>query len=296
MNKSNSSSLSTLSSRIHSIFERPIPRSRVSPQFSINCGLETHIPPSSYYYNGLKRGGNPREPYLVFQYTLDGYGIFQTPQKKWILEPENAFFAIIPSSHAYYFPSSSKQWTFFWIIFQHTYLAQRIQNRQAQSGPVLRISPESPLLGKSIDLIELIASSNPHDELTLEQILFEWLIQYERLVNQTLYPQQEREKLLKEVRSYILANLSQKFGVSEVASFYGMSRSHFSHFFKKKTGYLPYDYILHIRLEEASHLLLTQKDKLEVIAQKTGFTDANHLCKIFRKHFHMTPGTFRKQT
>jgi transcriptional regulator GlxA family with amidase domain len=44
-----------------------------------------------------------------------------------------------------------------------------------------------------------------------------------------------------------------------------------------------------------TRLLAGTDEKLETIARQTGFADANHLCKVFRRHLQVSPGEYRKQ-
>jgi transcriptional regulator GlxA family with amidase domain len=50
-----------------------------------------------------------------------------------------------------------------------------------------------------------------------------------------------------------------------------------------------------VRLEEVARQLVQTDATLATVASETGFADANHLCKAFRRHYHLSPGTFRKQ-
>jgi len=50
---------------------------------------------------------------------------------------------------------------------------------------------------------------------------------------------------------------------------------------------------MEVRLEEALKRLRTGA-KLETIAAQTGFADANHFCKVFRRHFLSSPGAYRE--
>ncbi len=50
-----------------------------------------------------------------------------------------------------------------------------------------------------------------------------------------------------------------------------------------------------VRLEAAARHLAESDDTLDTIAAQTGVADANHLCKVFRRHYHLSPGTYRKQ-
>lgn len=101
--------------------------------------------------------------------------------------------------------------------------------------------------------------------------------------------------MLQQVRAAVSSSLRQPLGVEKLAERYAMSRSHFSHYFKSVTGTTPAHFITQVRLDEVIHLLLHTSLKLEEVADETGFADANHLCKVFRRHLHMSPGELRSQ-
>jgi AraC family transcriptional regulator len=104
-----------------------------------------------------------------------------------------------------------------------------------------------------------------------------------------------RERVLADVRDMVLASEGRRLDVEEVASMRGMSRSAFSHWFKAATGIPPAQWITQVAMDEAVRLLLTGDLKLEAVARQTGFADANHFCKSFRRRFHTSPGEFRRQ-
>ncbi len=74
-----------------------------------------------------------------------------------------------------------------------------------------------------------------------------------------------------------------------------MSRSAFSHHFRNSTGMTPALFATRVRLEEALNRLLHSDQKLESIAEMTGFGDATHFCKVFRRHYYVSPGEYRKR-
>jgi AraC-like DNA-binding protein len=76
----------------------------------------------------------------------------------------------------------------------------------------------------------------------------------------------------------------------------GMSRVRFTQYFKEITGLTPASFIVQVRISEAARLLVRSNLKLSTIANLTGFGDATHFCKVFRRHFLMTPDTYRHVT
>lgn len=279
--------------------EKPSVYQRVGPpdsqSFLYGSACETRLFGEKYFWHGLKRGGDPAHPFVIFQYTLEGRGVFIEKHKKQKIEPQMAFTAIVPSDHVYYLPSDSTGWTFFWLSTSHPYIVSRIEQRVKTAGSLLKLPPESMLLLQAYKLLASMYQTPLQDPFREEQALFDFLVEYERAVFHLLHPSSEREQMLQQVKAAVLSSLQQPLGVDELAERYAMSRSHFSHAFKSVTGMTPARFIIQVRLDEAIHLLLHTTLKLEEVASETGFADANHLCKVFRRHLHMSPGELRSQ-
>jgi AraC-like DNA-binding protein len=268
---------------------------RTATEWQLFAGAETRSR-EHYSWHGLKRSADPQHPYLVFQFTLRGRGAFDFEGKTVALRPGDAFAAVVPSDHCYYLPRNSASWSFFWLTAYHTYIVRRLAPLVAAAGPVFHIPPDTKLLARSLTLWDEQQNPTGGDALAREQSLFEWMFEFERFCHSVLYPQAERDRWLNDVRHRVMDNLSRSHGVEELAEAQGLSRSHFSHRFKAATGISPAAWIQQIRLEEAARRLAHTDDKLEMIAREVGLGDANHLCKVFRRRFHLSPGEFRRQT
>ena len=271
---------------------------RYAPTVLTLGGLETRTQPERYHWDGLQRGADPTHPFVLFQVTLAGQGAFEDRRSAAErLICGRGFAAVIPSTHRYYLPEDSPEWTFFWIILRHPYLARRIGERQQAMGgaaSVLDLTPESPLLLSAISLL----TDRFADSFAEESAIFQFLIAYERHVHTcltTLSDLSERERLLFALRRQVMEALSEPVAVINAARVEGMSRTQFSHYFKSMTGTAPAAYMAQIRLEEAARRLVQTDITLAALAEETGFADANHLCKAFRRHYHLSPGAFRRQ-
>jgi AraC-like DNA-binding protein len=259
------------------------------------AGLETIRPGDHYYWDGLKRKGDPAHPFLVFQYTLAGYGVYTEGGAAQKVLPKMAFSAIIPSEHVYYLPPESTGWTFFYLMLNHPYVVSRVSQQKKALGALITIEPDQILLVQAFKIFESVCTRTFRDRFAQEQALFNFLIEYERLVYRLSQGNNLRESVLEEVRLYVVNNLDKPLGVQEIAATRGMSRSHFSHFFKEATGLAPAQFIQSIRLEEAAHSLLETDQKIVTIAANSGFANTTHFCKVFKQHFHLSPGEFRRQ-
>lgn len=86
----------------------------------------------------------------------------------------------------------------------------------------------------------------------------------------------------------------KKWQLADLARRYGMCASGFGRKFREVTGIPPLKYCRLLRLEQVREELLTSSIPVEVLAEKYGFTDSNHLIKLFKKRYGMTPLAFRK--
>ena len=82
--------------------------------------------------------------------------------------------------------------------------------------------------------------------------------------------------------------------VNALAAEYGMSRTHFSHLFRARTGLTPAHFATEVRIHEAARMLLETRTPLKQIAVACGFANANHFCKVFRRIQHVSPKSYRR--
>jgi AraC family transcriptional regulator of arabinose operon len=72
-----------------------------------------------------------------------------------------------------------------------------------------------------------------------------------------------------------------------------LSASHFGHLFSAELGISPLNALRLMRLEEAALQLRHTQDTVERIAEATGFASTSHLSREFRRHFGVSPRTYR---
>jgi AraC family transcriptional regulator len=100
---------------------------------------------------------------------------------------------------------------------------------------------------------------------------------------------------LKRVLEYIAANLASEIRLEDMASVADLSVFHFARAFRSSTGVTPHQYVLQRRIDIVKILLRTHNWNLENIASATGFADASHLTKAFRRQTGTTPKTWQRQ-
>jgi AraC-like DNA-binding protein len=200
---------------------------------------------------------------------------------------------LLPSAHRYYLPADSESWTFFWLVVQHPFVSDRVRQLRDVEDAVQRWDVGSAPLEAAAALFESACLGKLRDVWTFEAMLFSWLLETERELHARRYPRDERQRLLDETRRLVRDRVRQPPGIAELAGIHRMERTTFSRKFKAATGLTPAAFVTEVRLEEALKLLRDDA-KLDDIAAETGFADANHFCKAFRRRFHSSPGAYRR--
>jgi AraC-like DNA-binding protein len=203
-------------------------------------------------------------------------------------------FVFNPSQQRCYLPEASPGWTFLWIGISHPYLRGRVSKQVDTTGHLLDIRPDGELMNRVLRLIRGTVKKEFRDHLETELALFEFVVTFERWAQQTVETGVEQQRLVDEVRAQIVAKLPEAIAVGALAAKFGMSRSHFSHLFRERTGLTPAHFATEVRIQEAIRMLLDSRVPLQAIAEACGFSSASHFCKVFRRHRHLSPSAFRQ--
>jgi AraC-like DNA-binding protein len=94
-------------------------------------------------------------------------------------------------------------------------------------------------------------------------------------------------------RDMLMASMTGRITLSELARECSLSRSHFARAFKATTGVAPHQWLLAARIERTKVLLATSAKTIEEIAEECGFADQSHFRRTFVRSQHLTPSNWR---
>lgn len=97
------------------------------------------------------------------------------------------------------------------------------------------------------------------------------------------------------VLEYIDKHSSENINIEELADRCGMCYSNFAKQFKSQFGRTCKEYIEFVRICKADTLLLYTDKTLDFISQETGFTDASHFIRTYKKIRGVTPKQRRNE-
>lgn len=97
-----------------------------------------------------------------------------------------------------------------------------------------------------------------------------------------------------QLMDYIETHLNENLSVKEICKKLFISKSKLYHLSQNAFGMGVSDYIRNRRLEEAKKLLCKTEKNIGLIAEETGFKDANYFTRVFKKSEGMLPSKYRK--
>ena len=133
---------------------------------------------------------------------------------------------------------------------------------------------------------------NSFEQLT--NLQYHMVMQYTQAVEELRYNRNQSE-LTKNVASYIRHHLSDAIKTEDIATSLFMSRSHLSTRFKQETGINLTEYIHHIKISEAKHLLSHTDKTLSIISNYLGYSSQSHFTRMFKKLVGLSPIEYREK-
>lgn len=123
--------------------------------------------------------------------------------------------------------------------------------------------------------------------LIITEIIRIWIKQGFKFSSKFTYDQFNNKDF--SILEYIDAHSAENIKIEELSSKCGMCYSNFAKQFKAHFGRTCKEYIEFIRVCKADTLLLYTDKTLDYISQETGFTDASHFIRTYKKFRGITP-------
>lgn len=256
----------------------------------LNCGhgFETK---QSYRWNGLEREDRDR---VIFQYTLNGWGILEYENKTYEIHPGQAFLVSVPHNHCYYLPQNSTSWEFVYLTMSGPEISRIQKEIVGKFEPVIPIRPNSAVLHTMNEIFDIIADVEPNSQYEFSALAYKFSMYLLQEV-EPRFQIVEPPSLIQKAKQFCIDHLSENISVNDIAEYVGYSRYHFSRIFIKTEGIGPKAYLEHLRFRKALDLLLTKDIPIHAVSSECGFQDVNYFCKVFRKNTGISPGVYRRQ-
>jgi len=122
-----------------------------------------------------------------------------------------------------------------------------------------------------------------------------FLMEYDLLISKELSrPRSYSQEIAERALRFIKENFSQNITLQNVAEHVKLSPFYLAHLLKKETGYSFMEYLVKLRMREASSVLKSTNRSIKEVAYQVGYENPTYFGKIFRHYFKKSPQIFRR--
>ena len=249
-----------------------------------DCGIQACAP--AHQYGPAVRG------YHLIHYIFSGKGTFFTGGRRYELHAGQGF-AIFTGMVATYRADEANPWHYGWLGFSGSE-ARSLMHRAG-------ITPDNPVFSADNpeEIMSIIRSAGSDiASLRLGGIgAAGGLLRFLAHIAQPTGGEDASslaENYFEKAVWYIEGHLERGVTVSEVADFIGLCRSQLFRIFRSAAGCSPQEWILSLKLNRATQMLLGSALTLEEIARSCGFSSAAQMGQAFRHHRGTSPSALRR--
>ena len=99
---------------------------------------------------------------------------------------------------------------------------------------------------------------------------------------------------MEEISIYLIENITNPILLDEISKRFGMSKSSFCHFFKRRTQRAFTGYLNELRISRACKLIIEDKLNITQIAYECGFNNISYFNNRFKKNMSMQPTEYKR--
>jgi len=268
----------------------------------VNAG-HTHIPPGTVYpptshpghhYFDYYRGRMIDEYQII--YISDGHGMLETKSagKKRINAGDIIF--LYPGDWHTYKPVEKTGWTENWVGF--TGGASMLVNAGqliSRKNPVFAMGLDDFVLQLFHNIFEMVKTDSTGSEYAISGSVSH-LLGYilTRVKREKLRVNSKADEIIIKSKAMLEHGFHENLSLENVAKQLNISYVWFRTYFKKHTGFSPYEYLINIRVNHSKLLLKNSHYSIKEIADFSGFNSQQQFTKTFRNRTGLTPTEFKQ--
>lgn len=110
--------------------------------------------------------------------------------------------------------------------------------------------------------------------------------------NSNLY---KNKDIIELITGYIHSHYRERFSLEDISVKFGISPSHLSRSFYKKTGIHFIEYVNQVKINKAKQLLINSNMIISEIFEDIGYDNLEHFSRVFKKYVGVSPSKYRSE-
>jgi AraC family transcriptional regulator of arabinose operon len=257
------------------------------------CGIEQCRPDK-------ERESRVRDSYHL-HVVLSGCGTLETRSSSAQLR-EGQLFLIKPGEKITYYPDPQNPWAYCWMSFDGTQADALMREAGFEEGVYcleshVHVSKYYQLCSASLDSPQLTHAAALRRFGLLVQFIAtaiesrDWERGGRRQKGRR--PLHNKQDYIRYAIDYIGNNYSS-ITLRDVSDYLGINYNYFSAIFKQSQSISPNEYLLQIRMRQASQMLVNLTIDIQNIANFVGYSDSLTFSKAFKRFFGVSPKFYRE--
>ena len=120
-------------------------------------------------------------------------------------------------------------------------------------------------------------------------------MEYDLLISKELSrPHSYSQEIAERALRFVKENFNQSITLQNVAEHVKLSPFYLAHLLKKETSYSFMEYLVKLRMGEASSILKSTNRSIKEVAYQVGYDNPTYFSKVFRHYFKKSPQAFRR--
>lgn len=269
--------------------------------YLISCGCATVAPGQTYPAKGssldgvVRQGKFLKRNSFILLYIAKGEGMVMIDGHKGQHLKSGQCLLLEPNVRHLYQPLQSKGWTEYWIEFEGALPSQWIGKSFIAEHPVRKLSETIEFEGALQSFVADIRERPLMNPFSTGGHILHILGRVLELSMLKSILDRNQEQIGR-LRYHIYIHSAEDIDFVKLARDFGMGYSTLRRLFKAKYGESLQSFLIEERIRKAALLLENTALDMKEIAEKVGFSSANYLTRIFKKHNHLAPLKYRKKT
>jgi AraC family transcriptional regulator, arabinose operon regulatory protein len=246
-------------------------------------------PKARFHHRERKKGSSQH----ILIYCVQGEGWYQHQRERYTVKANQLF--LLPALEPHRYGSDATHpWSIYWLHFTGSQAEAFMQYLQgANAGPPLTVVPNEERFRLFEDIFaHLSMSFNLDNIIYANACLPHWLASFREAVFK-LAMEDDRDEAINRSIDFMKQHLEWQFTVQELAEQAGMSASHYSAVFRRKTQNSPVAFFTFLKMQRACQLLENTPLLIKEISIQLGFEDPYHFSRVFSNCIGMSPRQFR---
>jgi AraC-like DNA-binding protein len=234
-------------------------------------------------------------PDFYFIYIPHGEGVYETEGATYNVKPGSSIL-LLPMTRHRYTPLPDKGWNEYWVGFKGDFFSRLVHNGiLSKKHTFLEIGFHSDMILTLEHIFNEVTVQKPLYQIRacsgIVSLIAE-LLTFERRQSQPNHYQKIVELAKFRIESNTAAR--REINIALIAAEVSVSVSRLNEIFKTYTSMTPYQYYLHLKINEAKILFENADISVKEAALNLGFDDQGHFSRLFKKKTGFAPSEWKK--